>query len=142
MEVRETRKMSLDLYREQILDLWRNPQNFGEINIPDFEAEDLNPVCGDEIKIQAKLQANNGDSVVSDCKFTGQGCAISQASASMLTQMIKGKKLADAAKLEKDDLLRELGINPGPARIKCALLALSVWKKALLKNVQEIPRKN
>lgn len=124
-------KMSLDLYREQILDLWRNPQNFGELANPDLEAYDLNPLCGDEVKIQAKLDDER--LAISDVRFSGTGCAISQASVSMLTQIIVGKKLSDAAKIEKQDLLSELGINPGPARIKCALLALSVWKKALLR---------
>lgn len=119
--------MSSDLYRAQILDLYRNPQNFGEMKNPDLEAYELNPLCGDEVKIQAKLK----DSYVFDVRFTGNGCAISQASASMLTQMIKGKKVDDAARIEKEDLLLELGINPGPPRLKCVLLPLYAWRKAL-----------
>lgn len=121
----------MDLYRAQILDLYRNPQNFGEMKNPDLHAYELNPLCGDEVKIQAKLK----DSYVFDVRFTGNGCAISQASASMLTQMIKGKKVDDAARIEKEDLLSELGINPGLQRLKCVLLSLFVWQKALkLKN--------
>lgn len=133
----------MDLYRAQILELWRNPQNFGEIKNPDLEAYDLNPLCGDEVKIQAKLddistssdissrKFRNKRLAISEVRFTGNGCAISQASASVLTEMIKGKKLSEAAKIERENLLSELGIHPGPTRIKCVLLPLLVWKKAL-----------
>lgn len=123
----------MDIYRAQILDLYRNPQNYGEIKNPDLEAYDLNPLCGDEVKIQAKLDTNHSSlsTKIVEIRFSGNGCAISQASASMLTEMIKGKELNDAKKIEKEDLLFALGINPGPQRLKCALLPLFVWKKSL-----------
>lgn len=116
---------SADIYREIILDYYRNPRNFGKIDSPDISIRDSNPLCGDEIEIHVKF---DGDKV-KDIKFTGKGCAISQASASMLTEMIMGKNLEDVKKVGKEDVLESLGLpNLGPARIKCALLSLKTLK--------------
>ena len=116
---------SADIYREIILDYYRNPRNFGKIDTPDITIRDSNPLCGDEIEIHVKF---DGDKV-KDIKFTGKGCAISQASASMLTEMVMGKSLEDMKKVGKEDILESLGLpNLGPARIKCALLSLKTLK--------------
>jgi len=116
---------SADIYREIILDYYRNPRNYGKIDSPDIAIRDSNPLCGDEIEIHVKF---DGDKV-KDVKFTGKGCAISQASASMLTEMIIGKSLEDMKKVGKEDILESLGLpNLGPARIKCALLSLKTLK--------------
>jgi len=116
---------SADIYREIILDYYRNPRNFGKIDSPDITLKESNPLCGDEIEIQVKF---DGDKV-KDIKFNGKGCAISQASASMLTEMVMGKSLEDMKKVGKEDILESLGLpNLGPARIKCALLSLKTLK--------------
>ena len=113
-----------DLYREQILDHARNPHNFGEIEDPDFTYEDSNPLCGDRVRIDVKVE----DGIIADIKFSGRGCAISQASASMLTDMMKGQKVDEIRELSAEDMLDELGIQISPARVKCALLGLKVLK--------------
>ncbi len=116
---------SADIYREIILDYYRNPRNFGKIDSPDITIRDSNPLCGDEIEIHMKFDGEK----VKDIKFTGKGCAISQASASMLTEMVMGKTLEDVKKIAKQDILESLGLpNLGPARIKCALLSLKTFK--------------
>jgi nitrogen fixation NifU-like protein len=115
-----------DIYRELILDYYRNPRNFGKLDQFDISSHDTNPLCGDEIDIQIKV----GDgSKIEQIKFFGKGCAISQASASMLTELAKGKDLTWAKQLAKEDILKMLG-NPdlGPTRIKCALLGMKVLK--------------
>jgi nitrogen fixation protein NifU and related proteins len=117
-----------DFYRDYILDHYRHPHNFGQLERPDAEAEDLNPLCGDQIRMQLKI--DNG--VVSDVRFSGKGCAISQASASMLTDAIKGMKLADVATLSKDVVLENIGIGISPTRMKCAMLGLRVLKSAAI----------
>jgi nitrogen fixation NifU-like protein len=116
--------MSSDIYKDIILDYYRNPRNFGELPNPDVRAKDSNPLCGDIIEIQLKI--NGGK--VEDIRFQGKGCAISQASASMLTEVAKGKSLDEVKALGKPDVLELLGIDPGPTRIKCALLGLKVLK--------------
>ncbi len=116
--------MSSDIYKDIILDYYRNPRNFGELQNPDVRAKDSNPLCGDIIEMQLKIN----DGKVEDIRFQGKGCAISQASASMLTELAKGKSLDDAKVLGKADVLELLGIDPGPTRIKCALLGLKVLK--------------
>jgi nitrogen fixation protein NifU and related proteins len=116
-----------DLYREQILDHYRNPHNHGELEPNDATFEDTNPLCGDRIRIDLRIQ----DSVVADIAFSGRGCAISQASASILTDLVKGETLDEIMGFDKDDLLDELGIPISPARIKCALLGLHVLKGAI-----------
>lgn len=118
--------MSSDnIYREIILDYYRNPRNFGYIENSDITSRDSNPLCGDELEIFINIKDNK----VTDIKFTGKGCAISQASASILTEMIMGKDLEYLKKLSKEDILESLGlVDLGPARIKCALLSLKVLK--------------
>lgn len=117
-----------DFYRDYILDHYRNPRNFGTFDRSDLEAEDLNPLCGDQIRMQLKLD----DGVVKDVRFSGKGCAISQASASMLTEMIKGMKLSDVARLSKDVVLENVGIGISPTRMKCAMLGLRVLRSAAI----------
>ncbi len=113
-----------DLYRELILDHYQHPHNHGEIADAQIHAEDSNPLCGDKIRMDIKLNGN----VVEDVKFDGKGCAISQASASMLTDELIGKTLDEVKKLDKQFILDLLGIPLGPSRIKCALLSLKVLK--------------
>jgi nitrogen fixation NifU-like protein len=117
-----------DFYRDYILDHYRNPRNFGSLERVDVEAEDLNPLCGDQIRMQLRLD----DGVVSEVRFSGKGCAISQASASMLTERVKGMKLTDVAKLSKDVVLEDVGIGISPTRMKCAMLGLRVLKSAAI----------
>ena len=112
------------LYREIILDHYRNPRNKGTLDPHDYSYEDVNPLCGDEIRIDVRV----ADDKVSDIKFSGRGCAVSQASASILTEMVEGMTLDEVKALTKDDLLEELGIPVSPARLKCALLGLKVLK--------------
>jgi nitrogen fixation protein NifU and related proteins len=113
------------LYREQILDHYKHPHNFGELDDADLEFFDSNPLCGDELRVQLKLDSEGR---VEDVAFTGHGCAISQASASLLTERLKGLTLDEAQQVGKDDVLEELGIDISPARLKCALLSLKVLK--------------
>jgi len=116
--------MSSEIYKDIILDYYRNPRNFGDLQDPDVRAKDSNPLCGDIIEMQLKIK----DGKVDDIRFKGKGCAISQASASMLTEVVKGKTLDEVKALGKPDVLELLGIDPGPTRIKCALLGLKVVK--------------
>ena len=115
-----------DIYREVILDYYRNPRNFGKLESFDISSHDTNPLCGDEIDMQIKVGDKND---ISDIKFSGKGCAISLASASMLTELAKGKELSWVKVLAKEDIVKMLG-NPdlGPSRIKCALLGMKVLK--------------
>lgn len=117
-----------DFYRENILDHYRNPRNKGRLENPTHMHEEHNPLCGDVIRID--LHVNEQD-VIDEVRFDGQGCAISQASASMLTEMIQGKTLEEAKQVSKDDILEALGIDIGPVRLKCALLSLKVFKAGL-----------
>jgi nitrogen fixation protein NifU and related proteins len=121
--------LSEDIYREIILDHYRNPRNKGRIPDADVSFHDSNPLCGDEIDIHLKVE----DDIVKDIKFEGRGCAISQASASMLTEMVMNKSLTSVRDLGKDDILENIGlVNLGPARIKCALLSLKVLKMSMV----------
>ena len=124
-----------DFYRDYILDHYRNPRNFGRLEQVDAQAEDLNPLCGDQIKMELKVD----DGVVSDVRFSGRGCAISQASASMLTERVKGMKLDDVAKLSKDVVLEDVGIGISPTRMKCAMLGLRVLKSAAIGEIAGWP---
>jgi nitrogen fixation NifU-like protein len=117
------------MYREVILDHYRNPRGHGAMDDPDAEAEGLNPLCGDEVTIFVSL-AEDGETI-DDVKFSGRGCAISQAATSMLTEMVKGRSATDVATLPKEELLEEIGIPLTPIRLKCALLGLGVLKVAL-----------
>lgn len=116
-----------ELYRDFILDHYRNPRNAGTLPNPDATFEDLNPLCGDKIRMDLRIR----DGTVEEVKFQGRGCAISQASASLLTEGIKGKRIEDIDKIGKDDVLANLGINISAVRLKCALLGLKVLKEAL-----------
>ncbi len=111
-------------YREYILDHYKNPRNFGRLDHPDISHEEDNPLCGDVVGMDFRVK----DDVIEDIRFHGRGCAISQASASLLTERLKGMSLEEAKKISKDDVLSELGIDISPARIKCALLSLKVLK--------------
>ncbi len=117
-----------DIYHEMIIDYYRNPLNFGKIENPDVTYHDSNPLCGDSIDIDLKVDGN----CVSDIKFHGKGCAICMACTSVLTEMVKGKDITEVRKIVKDDILSELGLESLQAvRIKCALLSLKVLKYAL-----------
>ena len=116
-----------NLYREVILDHYKNPRGHGVIEGADVEAEGQNPLCGDEVSIFVSF---DGDKI-EDVKFRGRGCAISQASTSMLMEMVQGRTAAEIAELPKEDLLEEVGIPLTPVRLKCALLGLGVLKVAL-----------
>ena len=115
------------MYREVILDHYKSPRNHGTLEHADAEAEGQNPLCGDEVAIQLVF---DGDTI-SDVRFAGRGCAISQAATSMLTEMVKGKTVAEAAAIEKEDLLEEMPIPLTPIRLKCAVLGLTTLKIAL-----------
>ena len=117
---------SADIYRELILDYYRNPRNFGKLEKFDIDARDTNPLCGAEVEIQIKVGEGQK---IEEIRFVGKGCAISQASASMLTELAKGKQLEWVKQLGKEDVFKLLG-NPdlGPSRVKCALLGMKVLK--------------
>lgn len=114
-----------DLYREIIIDRYKNPQYKGTLDPHDISFEDDNPLCGDHIRIDLRLDDNQK---VSEASFSGQGCAISQASADLLLESIIGKPIEEVKKLGKQDILDMLGIELSPVRLKCALLSLKVLK--------------
>ena len=114
-----------DMYREIILEHYKNPRRRGTLDPADISYEDDNPLCGDRIRIDLQIDAEER---IIDAAFSGQGCAISQASASMLMEEIVGKSLSDVKTLSKDYILDLLGIELGPVRLKCALLSLKVLK--------------
>ncbi len=118
-----------DMYREVILDHYKNPRGHGVIEDADAHAEGLNPLCGDEVTIY--VQFGDDGETIDEVKFSGRGCAISQASTSMLMEMVKGRKAGEIAGLPKEELLEEIGIPLTPIRLKCALLGLGVLKVAL-----------
>ena len=118
------------LYRELILDHYKNPRNHGLLDHADAEAEGQNPLCGDEVSVSVRI--GEGD-VIDDVGFEGRGCAISQAATSMLTDLVKGRTAEEVATMPKDELLEELGIPLTPVRLKCAILGLGVLKLALHK---------
>jgi nitrogen fixation protein NifU and related proteins len=117
------------LYREVILDHYKNPRGHGVLDDADATAEGQNPLCGDEVSISVKF-GEDGETI-DDVKFEGRGCAISQAATSMLMEMVKGRKAGDVATLPKEELLEEVGIPLTPVRLKCAILGLGVLKVAL-----------
>ena len=122
--------MSDDIYREIILDHYRNPRNKGKLTDADVSIHDSNPLCGDEIDIHLKVEEGK----IKNIKFEGRGCAISQASASMLTEMVIEKPLSTVKEIAKNDVLENIGLlNLGPARIKCALLSLKVLKMGMIR---------
>ena len=120
-----------DMYRENILDHYKNPRNYGSMEEPDATAKGQNPLCGDEVTISLKF-AGDGETI-EDIRFEGRGCAISQAATSMLTDIVKGKTAAQVAALPKEELQEEIGIQLTPIRLKCAILGLGVLKVALHK---------
>ena len=119
------------LYREVILDHYKNPRGHGTLDDPDVSAEGQNPLCGDEVAIYVSFEP--GSDIIDEVKFSGRGCAISQAATSMLMEMAQGRSASEVAAMTKDDLLEELGIPLTPVRLKCAILGLTTLKLALHK---------
>ena len=117
------------LYREVILDHYKNPRSHGLLDAPDVQAEGQNPLCGDEVTVSLRF---DGDTI-SEVGFEGRGCAISQAATSMLTELVQGKTADEVARMPKEELLDEIGIPLTPVRLKCAILGLGVLKVALHK---------
>lgn len=117
-----------DLYRDEILEHYRNPHNFGTLEAPDAVHEGQNPLCGDRITMMLTIDEAG---TIDDVAFSGRGCAISQASASLLTDQLRGLSLGDAEALTNQDVLDLLGIDISPARLKCALLSIDTLKRAL-----------
>lgn len=119
--------MMEEMYQDNILDHYRHPRNFGTLPEPDYNWSEYNALCGDRIQMQVK-KGSNGQACV---KFTGNGCAISQASASLLTELANGKSIQEIQHITKEQLLAELGIPLTPARLRCALLPLIALQKAV-----------
>lgn len=117
------------IYRENILDHYKHPHNYGEIKDAEIRFTENNPLCGDVITINLKLNKNK----VEDAKFRGSGCAISQSAMSMLTDKIKGKKFEEIEKIKREDIVKMLGIEVGPVRTKCAVLGLVAVKGGIKK---------
>ena len=117
-----------DLYRDEILEHYRRPHNFGTLDQPSTVFEGANPLCGDRITMMLGISPAG---VIEEVAFTGRGCAISQASASMLTDEVKGKSVDDARRLGQAEVLEQLGIEISPARLKCAILSLDTLQGAL-----------
>ncbi|MEM3122370.1 MAG: iron-sulfur cluster assembly scaffold protein [Candidatus Pacearchaeota archaeon] len=120
---------SAKMYREHILDLWRNPMNFGEMQNATHKYKESNPICGDEIELLLEIKNN----FIKNARFKGSGCAISIASASLLTENIKNKSLIEINKISENDVIKNLKIPISPVRIKCALLPFHALKKAIFK---------
>ncbi len=117
----------MDLYAEEIIDHYKHPRHFGHLDDPTLTYHDSNPFCGDEITLELKIE----DDKVVDVAFSGHGCAISRAAASMMTEEIIGKPLSELKEWSKDEVLDLLGIEVGPVRMKCALLPLKAMKAAV-----------
>lgn len=117
-----------DMYREHILDHYKHPRNFGVLKDPSVDHEANNPLCGDQIRLTFLV---DGEDKIKDVKFSGRGCAISQASASLLTTRIKGKPLDEIKAIDRDAVVAMLGIPVSPVRLKCALLSLAVLREGI-----------
>lgn len=115
------------IYREIILEHYQHPKNRGTLDPNDYTYEDVNPLCGDEVRIDVRV----ADGKISEIKFSGRGCAVSQASASILTEMVEGQTLDHVKAIGKEELFDEIGIPISPARVKCALLGLKVLKAGI-----------
>ncbi len=113
------------MYREEILEHWQNPQNFGEMKGADLVFDQVNPLCGDEVTFFFKIKKGRIEKVT----FVGNGCAISTASASMLSEVIKGKSISSVSKITGENILEMLGGPVAPARLKCAFLPLEAIRK-------------
>jgi len=122
-----------DLYRDEILEHYRNPHNFGILESPTTSKEGANPLCGDRITLMLNI---GDDGTVQNVSFTGRGCAISQASASMLTDEIRGKSLEEISHMGRQNVLDNLGIEISPARMKCAMLSLETLRDATSDRVE------
>jgi len=122
-----THEIPDDMYKEQILELYKSPSNFGVLSAPTHEKTAYNSVCGDEITVQLKVK----DGIVKDIKFSGSGCVIAMVASSLLTDRIKGNKISEIKKLKAEDVLDILKMKLNPARIKCALLSLEAVRGAL-----------
>ncbi len=118
----------MDIYREAILDHYKNPRNFGHLTNPDAKVEEGNVTCGDRIVMEIRV---NRKKEIEDIRFSGEGCAISQASASMLTEKVKGMSLARIIELRTEDIIQMLGTSLTPSRVRCATLSLEVLHKAI-----------
>ena len=127
----------MDIYREEILEHWRSPQNFGELADADFVIDQINPLCGDQVTFFFKIKKGK----INKISFTGKGCAISIASASILSEAIFGKPVSALAKITGRDVLKMIGGSVGPARLKCAFLSLEAVKKITVKNTDGRPKK-
>lgn len=121
--------MTPDIYRETILDHYRHPRNYGDLPNANAHARDSNVLCGDVVEMQLRINANR----IEEARFRGEGCAISIATASMLTEFSKGKSISEIKDLGNKELIKLLGTDPGPARIECAILGLEVMKAAINK---------
>lgn len=114
----------MNIYQEELLDHYENPSNYGTLPNPDISHEEDNPLCGDKIRMDLLVESD----IIKEVRFSGHGCTISLAAASMLTEKILGKTLTEVKNLSRDDIMDMIGIPLGPVRVKCALLALKVLK--------------
>lgn len=123
-----------EMYEEFILDHYRNPKNRGTLKDPEITSKDFNPLCGDELELQIKVDKDNK---IEKIRFNGNGCIISQVAASMLTEEVKGKDLSEVSELNKEKILEQLGIPISATRMKCALLCLKVLKTGVYKHTRQ-----
>lgn len=125
------------MYNDLILEYWKNPKNFGTLENPTITTSDYNPLCGDSITMDLSIKKEKNRHTLKDVKFRGHGCAISRASASILTELVIGKDIEEIRKMENECLVEKLGIKLSPLRVKCALLGLKVLKLGIYKYLGE-----